>query len=296
MPVQKILLIDYEPRSIRMLREPLERAGYSVHVAQDGLAGVDAFKKLEPDLVMIEAMLPKKNGFELCHDLKQTPRGRETPILIMSSVYKGRRYRTEALHKYGSDEFLEKPIAEEKLLETVRGFVGAAPTPAPAPAKAPQAAAAPPPPSPKPAATRSSAAPNPITDFAELEIIEKLDQLLPGDTPEKAAVPEPSPISARPEAEKVVSFDPERPRKRRGTQSTPTATLGGGSVSRGSAEAAALPHDEPATIAAAAASPQDDPLPEPAPTAGGNRGLWLGVIVGIIVVAAVAAYAVLAIP
>jgi TonB family protein len=124
-----ILLIDYEPRSIERFRDPLVAAGYRIEIATDGISGVEAFHRLNPDMVLVEAMIPKKHGFEVCQELKRTPHGRRTPVLITTSVYKGRKYRTQALHIYGCDEYIEKPIAAEQLLEIVGKFFGADVTP-----------------------------------------------------------------------------------------------------------------------------------------------------------------------
>jgi len=118
-----ILLIDYEPRSIERFRDPLIGAGYAVELATDGIAGVEAFHRLNPDMVLVEAMIPKKHGFEVCQELKRTPHGRRTPVIITTGVYKGRKYRTQALHIYGCDEYIEKPIAPAQLLEIVGRFL-----------------------------------------------------------------------------------------------------------------------------------------------------------------------------
>jgi TonB family protein len=121
-----ILLIDYEPRSIERFRQPLTSAGYRVEIATDGIAGIEAFTRLNPDMVLVEAMIPKKHGFEVCQELKRTPHGRRTPIIITTGVYKGRKYRSQALHIYGCDEYIEKPIAPEQLLAVVGKFFGGA--------------------------------------------------------------------------------------------------------------------------------------------------------------------------
>jgi hypothetical protein len=73
-------------------------------------------------MVLVEAMIPKKHGFEVCQELKRTPHGRQTPVIITTGVYKGRKYRTQALHIYGCDEYIEKPIAPEQLLALVGKF------------------------------------------------------------------------------------------------------------------------------------------------------------------------------
>src|SRR5262245_19009046 len=193
-----ILLIDYEPRSIERFRQPLSDAGYIVEVATDGIAGIDAFHRLNPDMVLVEAMIPKKHGFEVCQELKKTPHGRRTPVLITTGVYKGRKYRTQALHIYGCDEYIEKPIAPEQLLALVGRFLGSSAPgstgkstePAAEPAgkdadgagRAGGAIPARPTESPKPTAPRN----RPLTpeavlvDGTEEEIMARLDAIMPG--------------------------------------------------------------------------------------------------------------------
>jgi CheY-like chemotaxis protein len=99
-----ILLIDYEPRSIERFRQPLSDAGYTVEIATDGLTGIEAFHRLSPDMVLVEAMIPKKHGFEVCQELKRTAHGRKTPVLITTGVYKGRAERR--LSRSTGDEYI----------------------------------------------------------------------------------------------------------------------------------------------------------------------------------------------
>lgn len=115
-----ILLIDYEPRSIQRLRAPLERAGYRIEFATDGHEGIVKFHSLKPSAVIIEAMLPKRHGFEVCKELKETPHGNTCPVMIATSFYRGRKYRHQAMHLYSCDAYLEKPIADEELIQVVQ--------------------------------------------------------------------------------------------------------------------------------------------------------------------------------
>jgi len=119
-----VLLIDYEPASIEQMKAPLLAAGYNVEVVMDGVAGLKAFAELKPDLVLIEAMIPKKHGFEVCQEIKNTTDGKRTPVVIATSIYKGRKYRNQALQNYGCDEYLEKPVASEKLMEVCHKLLG----------------------------------------------------------------------------------------------------------------------------------------------------------------------------
>ena len=122
MPDYTILLIDYDPDSAERLRRPLTLAGYRVEIATDGLAGISRFHELSPHLTLIEAMIPKKHGFEVCQELKQTPHGQRSAVWILTSVYKGRKYRTQAFLYYKCDEYLEKPIDEDEFLKSVNGY------------------------------------------------------------------------------------------------------------------------------------------------------------------------------
>ena len=119
-----ILLIDYEPRSIERFRDPL--VGRRATPSRSRPTASRASRRFivsNPDMVLVEAMIPKKHGFEVCQELKRTPHGRKTPVIITTGVYKGRKYRTQALHIYGCDEYIEKPIAPEQLLELVGKFL-----------------------------------------------------------------------------------------------------------------------------------------------------------------------------
>ncbi|HXV78133.1 MAG TPA: response regulator [Candidatus Polarisedimenticolaceae bacterium] len=123
MPNYTILLIDYDPRGIERLRAPLERVGFRVEVATDGPAGIKRFHQLRPDLTLIEAMLPKKHGFDVCRELKSSIHGQNSAVFIVTSVYRGRKYRSEARHLHGCDEYLVRPISDEDLLAAVSRHV-----------------------------------------------------------------------------------------------------------------------------------------------------------------------------
>jgi DNA-binding response OmpR family regulator len=119
----KILLIHYDPRSQENHRRVLAENGFEVFLAKDGASAMASFIEEEPDLVLLEAMLPKVHGFEVCADLKKTSRGRKTPVVVMSTIYKGRKYRDEAIHTHGADEFLEMPMDDAKLVATLNRLI-----------------------------------------------------------------------------------------------------------------------------------------------------------------------------
>ena len=126
MPDYKILVIDYEPRSIERLLVPLRNEGYEVEVARNGVEGIEAFDRISPDLTLVEAMLPKIHGFDVCKELKKSPHGKKSSVVILSSVYRGHRYRMQARFQYDADGYLEKPISDSDLLTAVSSFLGSA--------------------------------------------------------------------------------------------------------------------------------------------------------------------------
>ncbi|MDX1388040.1 MAG: TonB family protein [Acidobacteriota bacterium] len=168
-----VLNIDYEPKSIESTRSTLEKAGLRVEVAEDGVAGLEAFDRVKPDIVLIEAMLPKKHGFEVCQEIKKSNHGKNVPVVITTGVYRGRKYRTQALHIYGADEYLEKPIPEEKLVSMCKEFLARSGKTMDAPAPEMQAQSA--------VAVNGASPTSPTADVTEQEIMERLDALLPGE-------------------------------------------------------------------------------------------------------------------
>jgi two-component system response regulator MtrA len=118
-----ILIIDYEPRMIESARVTLERAGYKVETAADGVSGIEAFHLLKPALTLIELMLPKKSGLEVCRELRGSEYGEDAPLVIVGSRFRSRQYRNDARHTYKADDFVEKPVSKETLLSLVDALV-----------------------------------------------------------------------------------------------------------------------------------------------------------------------------
>ncbi len=120
----KILIGDYEPRSIQKMQEILlQHFDCEIEIASNGLAVFARFNEIKPDLVLLEAMIPKKHGFEVCLDMKNTPHGKNTPVIITTHVYKGVKYKNQAIHIYKCDEYIEKPCPDEVIVDIVKRFI-----------------------------------------------------------------------------------------------------------------------------------------------------------------------------
>jgi len=119
MAEKKILIVDYDAPSLDQLAKLLKSHKFRVVKAADGKAGYEAFLAEKPDLVVLEAMLPKIHGFDLTQKISRETKGR-TPIILVTGVYKGPQYRQEALGGLGAVEYFEKPIDTDAFVAAVK--------------------------------------------------------------------------------------------------------------------------------------------------------------------------------
>ena len=121
---EKILIVDDDPDILDALTMILESKGYQVVTAQDGIEGLANLKAEKPDLLILDLLMPKMDGFAVCKEL-QDPRWskfRDIPILILTSVREEasrRRYELETGLELNVDDYAEKPVSPDILLERV---------------------------------------------------------------------------------------------------------------------------------------------------------------------------------
>ncbi|NIO49311.1 MAG: response regulator [Candidatus Aminicenantes bacterium] len=120
---KKILIVDYDAKSIESLSKLFEDRKIGVVTAADGVEAYEKFQADEPDLVLLEAMLPRMHGFDLAQKITHDTRGR-VPVIIVTAVYKGHQYRNEALRTFGVSDYFEKPYDQDKLMNRVLSLIG----------------------------------------------------------------------------------------------------------------------------------------------------------------------------
>ena len=111
----RILLVEDEPGLQLTLSDRLRREGYEVETAADGQTGLDRAATGEFDLVLLDVMLPRKNGFDVLRDLRQ--RGLETPVIMLTA--RGQVVDTVVGLKLGADDYLSKPFEMMELLARI---------------------------------------------------------------------------------------------------------------------------------------------------------------------------------
>jgi CheY-like chemotaxis protein len=125
--VKKILVVEDDPVNQMILLDFLAANGYDTIGASSGPEGIERFERDDPDLLLVDIQLPRKNGFELLREIKGRPEGKSTPILLMSAVYNDRDQSSRTI-QLGTlaDGYLSKPFDLVQLLAQVRRLLGEA--------------------------------------------------------------------------------------------------------------------------------------------------------------------------
>ena len=113
---KRILLVDDDAEIIEAMRYALEGRGFQVLIARDGNQGLAMAEREDPDLVILDMMMPKRSGFLVLEKLRRT---RPVPVrIIMVTANEGSRHKAYA-EMLGVDDYIRKPFAMDRLLDTV---------------------------------------------------------------------------------------------------------------------------------------------------------------------------------
>lgn len=117
----RILIADDNPQILELLEAYLEPLGVEVMLAADGEATLAAVEQGEPDLILLDIMMPKRSGFEVCRLLKEDPRRRDIPIIMVTAL--NELGDMERARECGCDDFLSKPVNKIELLARVENLL-----------------------------------------------------------------------------------------------------------------------------------------------------------------------------
>lgn len=117
-----VLVVDDDPDLVETVSMNLEAKGYEVGKAYDGLEAQDSIKSRRPDAIVLDVMMPRKNGYELCEELKNDPQYKDIPVLMLTAVGSAVSSTTYT-HQDGmqllADDYLPKPVDMDKLVNLV---------------------------------------------------------------------------------------------------------------------------------------------------------------------------------
>jgi DNA-binding response OmpR family regulator len=118
---RRILIADDEPNIVISLEYLMKREGFEVSIAEDGEQAVAMIRADPPDLVILDVMMPRRNGFEVCQEIKSDPKLQSVRILMLTA--KGRETEVTKGLAMGADAYVTKPFSTKELVERVRAML-----------------------------------------------------------------------------------------------------------------------------------------------------------------------------
>ena len=116
-----VLLVDDEPNIILSLEFLIEQAGYEARVARDGDAALKSIEERKPDLILLDVMLPKRDGFDVCERIRANPAWNDIRIIMLTA--KGRDSERERGLALGADAYITKPFSTREAMEQIKRFL-----------------------------------------------------------------------------------------------------------------------------------------------------------------------------
>ncbi len=106
---KRVLVVDDEPHLIKSLTFVLSKEGYEIDSAMDGVEALEKIRKSKPNLVFLDVMMPKKNGYDVCREVKADPSLRDVYIIMLTA--KGQAVDKAKAFESQADEFISKPFS-----------------------------------------------------------------------------------------------------------------------------------------------------------------------------------------
>lgn len=117
----RILVVDDDPDIVELLQYNLEKEGYEVATAADGREALETARRVEPDVVLLDIMMPRQDGIETARQLRELPSGKQLYILFLTA--RSEEYSEIAAFEIGADDYLTKPIKPRALMSRLRALL-----------------------------------------------------------------------------------------------------------------------------------------------------------------------------
>ena len=121
---KRILVVDDEPNIVLSLEYLMRQAGFEVSTATDGEEALEAIEKQPPDLILLDVMMPKHDGYEVCQRVRSRDEWKDVKIVMLTA--RGREIEREKGLSLGADDYVTKPFATQELVEKLRQVLGEA--------------------------------------------------------------------------------------------------------------------------------------------------------------------------
>ncbi len=121
LPNSKVLIVDDNPQNLELLQAFLEALPVQVYTAVDGVDCLEKVKQYNPDLILLDIMMPRMSGFQVCKQLKSDPATRDIQILVVTAL--NELGDIEQATECGTDDFVSKPVNKFELLTRVKSLL-----------------------------------------------------------------------------------------------------------------------------------------------------------------------------
>ena len=125
---KKVLIADDEPNIVTSLEYLMTKSGYEVEIARNGEEALALVESFMPDLVLLDVMMPRRSGYEVCQKMRERAEWRHIKIVVLSA--KGREAEVSKGLSLGADAYVTKPFSNRELIARVAGLLGEDATPA----------------------------------------------------------------------------------------------------------------------------------------------------------------------
>lgn len=122
-----VLIVDDDPDLVEAVAMNLAAKGFAVGKAYDGLEAWDSIKSRRPDLIVLDVMMPRKDGYQVCDELKKDPAWKDIPVIMLTAVgaaVPNTTYSHQEGMKLLADDYIAKPVDLDKLAAMVKEFLG----------------------------------------------------------------------------------------------------------------------------------------------------------------------------
>ena len=116
-----LLVVDDNEQNLELLVAYLEPTGCTIRTARDGVDAMEAVERETPDLILLDIMMPRMSGFEVCRKLKSVPETRDVPVIMVTALHE--LGDIERGVESGTDDFISKPVNRLELLTRVRSLL-----------------------------------------------------------------------------------------------------------------------------------------------------------------------------